>query len=144
MNKLEYQPYRSPEGWYGLAFPENWTVEVIEGIPAFFDPEGSGAFVVSAFKNRIGKFVLAEEMARFLSNHKVKYETDKVASFENKQGCEIQACEFISKGRFWLVYMIGYANKLLICTYNSDEVPEKELSEILTTIISTINFNELE
>lgn len=35
MNDLSYQPYRSPNGWYMLAYPEYWEVEVIEEIPAF-------------------------------------------------------------------------------------------------------------
>ena len=35
MNDLSYQPYRSPNGWYMLAYPEHWEVEVIEEIPAF-------------------------------------------------------------------------------------------------------------
>jgi Domain of unknown function (DUF3805) len=140
----EFQQYNSPEGWYALAYPEFWTVEVIEGIPAFYDPEsGDGALVLSAFKNRSGYFDLSEEMKRFLANYKVKYEKDKIASFRNKQNCEIQACEFISQERFWLVYMIAFQNKLLVCTFNSDAVPERETSEILTAIISSITFGKL-
>ncbi|MDX1958064.1 MAG: DUF3805 domain-containing protein [Leptospiraceae bacterium] len=142
MHYLDYQQFNSPEGWYVLAFPEYWMVEVIEGIPAFYDPEGGGALVVSAFKNVVGHFDLKLEMKRFLENHKVKYEKDKVAYFRNKQDCEIQACEFISSKRFWLVYMIGFENKLLVCTYNSDEVPDRELSGILTAIISSITFSQ--
>ena len=71
MNDLSYQPYRSPNGWYMLAYPEHWEVEVIEEIPAFFDPDGAGALQVSAFENKLGSYNLAEELERFLGVHKI-------------------------------------------------------------------------
>ncbi|MBK8397120.1 MAG: DUF3805 domain-containing protein [Leptospiraceae bacterium] len=140
MNDLSYQPYRSPNGWYMLAYPEYWEVEVIEEIPAFYDPDGAGALQVSAFENKLGSYNLSEELARFLAIHKIEYDEDCVASFKNNLGSEIKACEFISEERFWLVYMISFGSKLIVCTYNSDERPDKELSIILTNIISSIRF----
>ncbi len=142
--KLEYQPYISPEKWYTFKYPEYWEMEVIEGVPAFYDPEGSGAFIISAFRNIKGIYNLSEEMSRFLKQHKVTYEPSKIASFEKSEGTLVQACEFISEGRFWLVYMLSNKNKLLVCTYNSDEVPNKELAEILTNMISSIRFLSIE
>jgi hypothetical protein len=144
MNDLNYQPYRSPNGWYMLAFPEHWEVEVIEEIPAFYDPDGAGALQVSAFENKLGTYDLAEELARFLAFHKIEYDENCIASFTNNLGSKIKACEFISEERFWLVYMISFRSKLIVCTYNSDEKPDKELSIMLTNIISSIRFLQAE
>lgn len=138
--KLDYQPYKSPENWYIFHYPEYWEMEVIEGVPAFFDPEGAGAFLISAFKNVVGNYDLSEEMGRFLGQHKIQYDPTKIASFEKAEGTLVQACEFVTEGRFWLVYMLANGNKLLICSYNSDEAPDKELAEILTTMISSVRF----
>jgi hypothetical protein len=142
--KLEYQPYRSPENWYYFTYPEYWELEVIEGVPAFFDPEGSGAFIISAFLNKAGVYDLTEEMGRFLAQHKIKHDPSKIASFDRTDGTKVQACEFVADGRFWLVYLLAFQNKLLICTYNSDETPDRELAEILTTMISSIRFTILD
>ena len=144
MNDLNYQPYRSPNGWYMLVFPEHWEVEVIEEIPAFYDPDGAGALQVSAFENKLGTYDLAEELARFLAFHKIEYDENCIASFTNNLGSKIKACEFISEERFWLVYMISFRSKLIVCTYNSDEKPDKELSIMLTNIISSIRFLQAE
>ncbi|MCE9501670.1 MAG: DUF3805 domain-containing protein [Leptospira sp.] len=138
--KLDYQPYKSPFGWYSLVYPEYWEMEVIEDIPAFFDPEGSGALQISAFENLEGDYNLTEEMIRYLAHHKIQYDEEHVANFKNEEGTVIKACEFNSKGRFWIVYMLSYKSRLILCTYNSDETPDKELSEILTIIISSIRF----
>ena len=109
-------------------------------IPAFFDPDGAGALQVSAFENKLGNYNLSEELARFLTIHKIEYDEECIASFKNNLGSEIKACEFISEERFWLVYMISFGSKLIVCTYNSDERPDKELSIMLTNIISSIRF----
>lgn len=139
--KLDYQPYKSPEGWYSFVYPEYWEMEVIEGIPAFYDPNGVGAFLISAFRNVADiEYDTAEELSRFLAQHKIEYDEEKIASFENGEGTTVKACEFISEGRFWMVYMLSNGNKLLICTYNSDEGPDRELAQILTTMVSSIRF----
>ncbi len=142
--KLEYQHYKSPYGWYSLVYPEFWEMEVIEGIPAFFDPEGSGALLISAFQNLEGKYELNVELARFLSQHNIEYEEESIARFINNEGCEIRACEFISGKRFWLVYMLAKKDKLIVCSYNSDESPDDELTAVITTIISSIRVIDYE
>jgi hypothetical protein len=139
-DEIHFQVYRSPNGWYMLVYPEHWTYEIIEEIPAFYDPEGSGALQVSAFENKLNSYNLSEELERFLELHNIEYDPDQVAVFKNSEGSQIEACEFISDERFWLVYMISFADKLIVCTYNSDIRPDKELSQILTNIISSIRF----
>lgn len=139
--KFKYKNYTSPMGWYTMLYPAHWELEIIEEIPAFFDPEGAGAFQVYAFANKNGKYDLKNELIRYLKQHAIEYEEDCIASFTNNEGSEIKACEFISKERFWLVYMIAHNSKMVLCTYNSDESPDKELSIILTNIISSIRFS---
>jgi hypothetical protein len=139
--KLEFQPYQSPQGWYTLQYPEYWEMEVIEGIPTFFDPQGSGAVVISAFENKTGDYNSEVEMRRFLSHHGIEYNIKNIFIFENTQGSIVQTCEFISKERFWFVYMMSYQDKLLILSYNSDEAPGKDLSTIISGIVSSIYFN---
>ncbi|HMV77931.1 MAG TPA: DUF3805 domain-containing protein [Leptospiraceae bacterium] len=138
--ELDYQYFKSPEGWYSFVFPDYWETEVIEGVPVFYDPQGDGALVISAFKHLTGSYDLDEEMKRFLGQHSVEYDRNCIAVFENREGSRIQACEFYSKERFWLVYMIAHRNKLIIASYNSDERPDADLSQILTRIISSIHF----
>ncbi len=138
---IQYQAYRSPKGIYMFAYPEHWTYEIIEEIPAFYDPEiNDGAFQVSSFQNKIGEFDLNEEMKRFLKFHTFEFDEEAVASFTNNEGSKIMACEFISEERFWMVYMIANLNRLLVCTYNSDNSPNKSLSLILSDMISSIRF----
>ncbi|MCB1191648.1 MAG: DUF3805 domain-containing protein [Leptospiraceae bacterium] len=142
LSKLEYKNYTSPMGWYSMLYPSNWNLEVIEGIPAFYDPEeGTGAFQVYAFYNKKGEYDLTQELIRYLQTHGVEYQEDCVASFINNEGSRIKACEFISKERFWLVYVLAHHSKMVLCTYNSDENPDKKLSKILTNIISSIRFS---
>ncbi|MCB1141113.1 MAG: DUF3805 domain-containing protein [Leptospiraceae bacterium] len=138
--RLEYQPYRSPQGWYNLIYPEYWTHEVIEGVPVFYDPEGSGAVVVTALMHSSGEYDIDLELKNYLIQHEIEYDPEKVANFRNSEGSEIRACEFISKERFWLVYMVSNGKQLIVCSYNSDESPDSDLSGILTTIISSIRF----
>ena len=102
--KLEFQPYQSPQGWYTLQYPEYWEMEVIEGIPTFYDPQGSGAVVISAFENKTGDYNPEVEMRHFLSHHGIEYDIKNIFLFENTQGSIVQTCEFISKERFWFVY----------------------------------------
>lgn len=138
--ELEFQSYMSPQGWYSLLYPEYWEMEVIEGVPTFYDPQGAGAVVVSAFENRMGSYNPRVEMVNFLSHHKIKYKEDSITSYKNKQGSIIQTCEFISKDRFWFVHMMSFKDKLLILTYNADEIPDRELAAILSGIVNSIHF----
>lgn len=138
--QLDYQVYSSPQGWYTLQYPEYWEMEVIEGVPAFFDPEGAGAIVVSAFENKEGNYNPRLEMKNFLYQHGIQFREESITTYKTKQGTVVQTCEFISKDRFWFVHMMSFDDKLLLLTYNSDEIPEKELSQIISHIVSSLQF----
>lgn len=136
----EYKLYKSPNGWYSMVVPAHWVQMVIEGIPAFFEENGSGALQVYAFENKVGSYILKEELERYLKTHEIDFEEDKVADFENEEGSKIMACEFVKADRFWMVYMISNKKRMILLTYNSDEVPAEYLVKELTTVISSIRF----
>ncbi|MDL5244328.1 hypothetical protein QRD38_00635 [Leptospira weilii] len=136
----EYKLYTSPNGWYSMVIPAHWIHMVIEGIPAFFEENGSGALQVYAFENKSGSYHLGEELKRYLETHKIDFEEDKIASFENEEGNKIMACEFVKEERFWMVYMIANQKRMTLLTYNSDEMPPNYLVSELATVISSIRF----
>ncbi|RHX83775.1 hypothetical protein EHO98_12775 [Leptospira stimsonii] len=138
----EYKLYKSPNGWYSMVVPAHWVQMVIEGIPAFFEENGSGALQVYAFENKVGSYILKEELERYLKTHEIDFEEDKVADFENEEGSKIMACEFVKEDRFWMVYMIANKKRMILLTYNSDEVPAEYLVKELTTVISSIRFSQ--
>ncbi|TGL61473.1 hypothetical protein [Leptospira sarikeiensis] len=141
--KLDYRLYRSPSGWYSMVIPGHWQNIVIEGIPAFFEENGAGAMQVYAFENKEGTFDPEQEMERYLTTHKIEYESDKAAFFENNEGTKIIACEFLKEdGRHWMVYSISAKKRMILITYNGDEAPTEELAEQITTVVSSIRIQE--
>ena len=117
-------------------------MEIIEEIPAFYDPTGDGALQVSAFQNKDGEYELTNVMKNYLSRHKISYNPSSIANFVDANGCEVQACEFISEGRFWMVYMLARGSLLVLCTYNGDERPDKVQSRIIQGILRSIQVEE--
>ncbi|EMG12518.1 hypothetical protein LEP1GSC151_0383 [Leptospira interrogans serovar Grippotyphosa str. LT2186] len=137
----EYKLYKSPNGWYSMVIPVHWVHMVIEGIPAFFEENGSGALQVYAFENKSGSYNLREELERYLKTHEINFEEDKITVFDNEEGSKIMACEFTKEDRFWMVYMIANRKRMILLTYNSDETPHNYLVNELTTVISSIRFS---
>ncbi|MDH5654836.1 MAG: hypothetical protein OEZ34_02940 [Spirochaetia bacterium] len=132
---LQLVEFQGP--FFKLKFPSHWEMEIIEDIPAFFDPMGGGALqVVSAQKND-EPVNLEDEMTQYLSQMGISFDPEKIASFKIQAG-PCLACEFIKEDRFWLLNMIGQEGKLLIVMYNSDEVPDPDTVSILMNIIQSI------
>lgn len=135
----EYNRFTSQMGWYTIQYPKDWMVEIIENIPAFYDPDdGSGALQISSFVNKKGFYELDSVMSQYLSQHGISFDSERTLATVDTDGNTIMSCEFISQQRFWMVYMVAFGNKLLICTYNSDEAPDPELSKILSYMLSSI------
>ena len=45
------QSFTSPDQWFSLQYPCMWEVEVVDGIPAFFDPlQGRGVLQILSVK----------------------------------------------------------------------------------------------
>ncbi|TGK07865.1 hypothetical protein EHO59_07155 [Leptospira semungkisensis] len=141
-SKTEYKLYRSPSGWYTMVIPGHWQNIVIEGIPAFFEENGSGAMQVYAFENKDGVFDPEKELERYLGTHGIEYESDKAVVFNNNEGAKIIACEFLKEdGRHWMVYLVSAQKRMVLVTYNGDEEPTDELAEQLTTVVSSIRIS---
>ncbi|PJZ69336.1 hypothetical protein CH373_13725 [Leptospira perolatii] len=140
--KIDYKFYRSPSGWYTMVVPGHWQTIVIEGIPAFFEENGAGAMQVYAFENKEGTFHPEQELERYLSTHGIVYEADKAAFFDNNEGGQIIACEFLKEDRHWMVYLVATKKRMVLITYNGDEEPSEELAEQLTTVVSSIRIIE--
>ena len=127
--------------FFRLQYPSHWEVEVIEDIPAFYDPMGGGALQIAAFKKSDEPVNLENEMTRYLGEIKIAFDPEKIASFELPAG-PCLACEFIKEDRFWLVNMLGKEGKLLIVIYNADEVPDPDTVGIVMTIIKSIRLED--
>lgn len=137
---MYYKEYESPMKWYQMKYPAHWELEIIENIPAFYDPEGAGAVQISAFANRGSHYSLSDEMKRYLHQHSIDYHPDKIACFQTVDGTNIETCEFVRDGRFWMVYMLASEDKLILCTYNSDEAPNARDAGIIGSIARSIQF----
>jgi hypothetical protein len=111
------QTFVSPENWYSLQYPRTWEMEVIEGIPSFFDginPYG-GALQVFAV-NQVGAanaelikqspFMagkdLKEKLRIFLSKQGI---SDEGAQFFERDKTLMGACEYRNGGHFYLILM---------------------------------------
>ena len=124
--------------FFRLAYPDFWEMEIIENIPAFYDPDGSGALQVAATVNSDGPYDLKEEFTKYLQRHEIEFDDEKVVRFQTDAGWECLAGEFFKEERFWLVYLLGVAEKMIIVCYNSDEMPSKPLVKIISQIIRSI------
>ncbi len=138
--ELVEKPARLFRGvFFQLLYPAAWESEIIEDIPAFYDPASGGVLQIAASRSETG-FDLAREMRKFLERVGIEFQADHVASFRMPGGQECLACEFTKDDRFWMVYIIVDEDRLLIVMYNSDEFPDAELARELSDVIASIRF----
>jgi hypothetical protein len=132
------QTFVSPENWYSLQYPRTWEMEVVEGIPTFFDGISAygGAMQVMA-ANLIGAknaelikhspFLsgkdLGERMRLFLSHQGV---SDEPAQFFVRDNTHMGACEYRSDGHFYLVFMAERNSIFVLALYNCKDEPQPE------------------
>ncbi|MBE7439353.1 MAG: hypothetical protein HS115_12915 [Spirochaetales bacterium] len=126
---------------FELEYPAHWEAEIIEDIPAFYDPAGAGAIQIASLA-RDAMPELALEMTRYLARHRIAYESEAVTAYRSVHGQPAMACEFMSQERFWLVTLMGAPSHLLIITYNSDEVPAPEEARTISAVINSVRFFE--
>ena len=124
-----------------MQYPASWEAEVIEDIPAFYDPEGAGALQLVATRSTDDSCDLQAEMARYLERHGIEFQPDRIVGYKTESGLDAMVCEFLKEDRFWLVQMLTLDEKLLVVIYNADELPEPELIGILAAIIRSIKFD---
>jgi hypothetical protein len=144
------QTFISPEKWYSLEYPRTWEMEVIEGIPSFFDgisPYGGALQVMSAnlagAENRelvsqspflVGKD-LPDKLALFLSKQGVSNET---AQFFTRDNTAMGACEYRNGGYFYLVLMAERAKIFVLALYNCKGEPQPEEAANVGKILQSL------
>lgn len=144
------QSFVSPENWYSVQYPRTWEMEVIEGIPTFFDGVSSygGALqffavnLVGAVNERALKespFLaganLQEKMALFLGKQGI---SDEHAQYFERDNTEIGACEYRNDGHFFLVMMAQRGAIFVLALYNCKGEPESEEAETVGRILQTL------
>jgi hypothetical protein len=125
---------------FEIEYPSLWEAEIIEDIPAFFDPDGAGALQIASILPGAGEIDLSVEMEKYLARHGISYQSDRVTFYKASSGHAVAACEFIVDERFWLVTLLCDGRHLLIATYNADEVPAPDDAAIISSAINSIRF----
>jgi len=136
------QPFKFFDGsFFRLAYPDGWELEIIEQIPAIYDPHGSGALQVVASQEPQGTdFNVEQEIARYLERHQISVSDIELHSFYDRSGNECRTCEFIKDERFWMLHMTCRKDQMLLLMYNSDEIPGTELAHTISVIINSVVF----
>lgn len=144
------QTFVSPENWYSLQYPRTWEMEVIEGIPSFFDginPYG-GALQVFAV-NQVGApnadlikqspfmagKTLNEKLRIFLSKQGI---SDEGAQFFERDKTLMGACEYRSGGHFYLILMAERGSIFVLALYNCKGEPEAEEAANVGRILQSV------
>lgn len=144
------QTFISPENWYSLQYPRTWEMEVIEGIPSFFDginPYG-GALQVFAV-NQLGApnaelikqspFLagkdLREKLRIFLSKQGI---SDEGAQFFERDKTMMGACEYRNGGHFYLILMAERGGIFVLALYNCKGEPEAEEAANVGKILQSV------
>ncbi|AFM13485.1 hypothetical protein [Turneriella parva] len=144
------QTFVSPENWYSLQYPRTWEMEVIEGIPSFFDginPYG-GALQVFAVNQvgapnadlikqspfMVGK-TLNEKLRIFLSKQGI---SDEGAQFFERDKTLMGACEYRSGGHFYLILMAERGSIFVLALYNCKGEPEAEEAANVGRILQSV------
>ncbi len=134
------QVFRGP--FFQISIPGHWEAEIIENMPAFFDPEGAGVLQVAAFRREGQDYDLQSELERYLSQNDIEADPERMARFQLPSGVAGIAVEYIVDNRFWMVNVIGKEQKFLLVLYNSDEVPDSNTAMLISETLGTIEFFE--
>jgi hypothetical protein len=130
----ETRPFRGP--YFTLEYPENWIFEIIEDIPAFYDPQGGGVLQVASVRS-VGDANADREMDRWIA----KFDISEYVAYE-KDGVECRSVETVYEGRFWLFHLMVKGSRILFVMYNADERPDDTSARRLSAMIGSICFVE--
>lgn len=144
------QSFVSPENWYSLQYPRTWEMEIVEGIPSFFDgitPYGGALQIMAANLSgaaneqllRESPFLagknLGEKLRIFLSKQGV---SDESAQYFMRDGTEMGACEYRSGGHFFLALMAERSGIFVLALYNCKGEPENEEAAQVGKILQSL------
>ena len=154
-SKTKMQSFSSANGWYSLEYPRLWEYEVVENIPAFFDPLfGKGALQVFAAKigsqqnlnEEASQFpfllgeTLADKMALFLDQQQVTYDRESISEFSLGENRMVPH-EYYIGDHFYMACMLQRDNTFILALYNSTEAPEEDDARIISEIVRSIIIN---
>ncbi|MBV6494473.1 MAG: hypothetical protein LDLANPLL_02506 [Turneriella sp.] len=144
------QTFVSPENWYSLEYPRTWEMEVVEGIPSFFDgisPYGGvlqllAANLVGAVNQELlahspflaGKD-LGEKLSLFLAKQGV---SDEAARFFIRDNTEMGVCEYRADGHFYLALMAERNKIFVLALYNCKGEPDNEEAKLVGEILQSL------
>ncbi|GAB4422519.1 MAG: hypothetical protein OHK0011_01530 [Turneriella sp.] len=144
------QSFVSPENWYSLQYPRTWEMEVVEGIPTFFDGISPYGGVLQVFAINLAGAVneqaarespflrggdLPDKMALFLSQQGVANED---AQYFVRDNTQIGACEYRSDGHFFLAMMAQRESIFVLALYNCKGEPENEEAAVVGQMLQTL------
>jgi len=125
-------------------------MEVVEGIPSFFDgitPYGGALQIMAAHLTGapneslitespfLGGKTLAEKLRLFLSKQGV---SDESAQFFMRDGTEMGACEYRADGHFYLALMAERSSIFVLALYNCKGEPEAEEATAVGRILQSL------
>lgn len=149
------QLFESPEGWYTLEFPRTWDYEIIENIPAFFDPYFGDGGVLQVFAAKTAESTeipeeiiktspflkgenLTEKMELFLGQQGADYDPSALKEISQNDSTRIIALEYSLESRFYMAAMYQKGATFLLALFNHPSSPDDEhaiaVSEILKSI----------
>lgn len=132
------QQFEGP--FFRIRLPLHWEAEIIENIPAFFDPDGQGVIQVAAVRRSSGDFDAQAELERYLNRNNIEPDTERMAHFQLPSGIQAVSVEYIVDNRFWMVTSAALGARFVLLMYNADEVPAPETAMLISEIIGTLEF----
>ncbi len=151
---IKNQEFLSPMGWYRIEYPPTWEVEVIEGIPAFFDGLFSKGGVFQLFAIRIPKNGIpdpeilkkapylkgenvVEKMEAFLEHQGSGGYVESIQSY-TKDNALVSVCEWKKEDTFYFGSMMENYQKFILALYNAPYVPDAEEAGIIGGMVRSL------
>ncbi len=126
--------------FFSILYPDNWELEIIENIPGLFRGDGPGALLLIAFRYEdVGGVSATRELIRYLNSRNLEVPANKIVSYE-LNNLDASGIEFIHDGRFWMANIVGKDHKYILFLWNSDVIPDREITEEISFIISSIRY----
>ncbi len=144
------QTFVSPENWYSLQYPRTWEMEVIEGIPSFFDGITTYGGVLQVMAANLAGAAnkelvqqspflsganLGDKLRLFLTNQGISNDT---AQYFERDNTLMGACEYRSGGHFFLVLMAERESIFVLALYNCKGEPQPEEAAHVGRILQSL------
>ena len=149
------QTFISPRKWFSLEYPRLWDMEVVDNIPAFFDPLG-GQGALQVFSVQIGPrekikkeleafdFLKSEglsaKMHHFLMNQQIVVPEEELTIYHRDQ-MQFIPYEYVLEGRFYMACMLQKKKIFLLVLYNCQGRPPPEEANTVSEIVRSIQID---